>query len=161
LRKSTTNVSQSERDYLFDCIRVRKSGPTKIDARHLVETGVEWSVEFSQPLDDTHFDERVVAAFRLAETVRTRTALGLHQAREPFGRVEVKVLLSDHLFQPQEILHPQKLGSWVGDQLLAGHKENLVLRKEAQPALQVPNVDTDAHRAPRRVHKPSRAVDEG
>lgn len=138
-----------------------KSGPTEVNACHQVETGIKWSVKFSQPLNDAHFDERMITALCLAKAVRTRTTLGLHQAGETFGRVEVKVLLGDHLFQPQEILHPQQLSGRVGDQLLTGDKEDLVQWEETQPAFQVPNVHTDAHWAPRRVHQSSWAIDEG
>ena len=66
--------------------------PAKVMSHHLVELHVEGPVEVAQPLHHLGVDVGVDAAFGFAQAVGLAAALGLLEAGEALGLVEVEVL---------------------------------------------------------------------
>lgn len=130
-------------------------------ARHLVELAVEGPVEVAQPPQDLAVNLGVGSALGLAQAVRAAAALGLLEAGEALGLVEVEVLVGDDALEAQEVLHAAQLAGRVAHQPLAAHEEQLAGGEVAQPALQVLGVQADLDGAPRPVHEARRPVPEG
>lgn len=129
------------------------SGPAEVDAGELVEAAVEGAVEVAQALERQGVDGRMTPPLAAAQAVRRAAALALQQAREPLGGVEVEVLLRDHALQTQERLHAGQLLGGVHHQSLPADEQELGVGEILQPALQGARVQTQPHRAPRRVHQ--------
>lgn len=91
-------------------------------ATHLIEVVVERPVEVSEPLQDLGRDARVGSALGFPQAARSAAPLWLLQAGEPFGLVEVEVLVRNDPFQAQEVLNATHLPGWVGYQPLATNK---------------------------------------
>lgn len=135
--------------------------PSEVHASHLVELQIMGVVEVPQFPNDLRVNTDVGPAFGLAQAVGLTAALGLFEAREALGLVEVEVFVCDDALQPQEVLHAAQLSGWVTDEPLSVDKVDLREREVGQPSLQVPGVHADVQRAPERVDLACRPVLKG
>lgn len=104
-------------------------------SRHLIKPPVERLIKLPQPLYHLRVNIRMSPSFGLPQTVRFTIPLRPLQTGEALGWVEVKVFVTDHPPEPQEVLYACHLPGWVGDQPLPADEEELVLGEVLQPAL--------------------------
>ena len=101
------------------------------------------------------------SALGLSEAARSAAPLGLLQAGETFGLVEVEVFVWNDPFQTQEVLNPAHLASRVANQPLTADKQKVRQGEVLQPVLQMFGVEADAHGAPRGVNQTCGGVLQG
>lgn len=128
------------------------SVPAEVLARHLVELVVEGPIEIPQALDQGLGHSGVGPTLGLAQAAGVAAPLGLLEAGEAFGGIEVEVLVCDNPFEAQKILHAANLSSWVTDQALTTDEQEVGQGKVTQPVVQVLGIEADAHGTPGCVH---------
>ena len=100
-------------------------------------------------------------ALGLPQTPRSAAPLGLLQAWEALGLIEVEVLVRHHPLQPQEVLYASHLPCRVRHQTLATDKQEVGQREVLQPVLKVPGVEANAHGTPGGVDQTRGGVLQG
>lgn len=86
--------------------------------------------------------------FGFSKAVGLAAAFCFLQARESLGLVEIKMFVCDDPLEPEKVLHTAQLSSWVADQTLAAHKQDLLHGEVLQPVVQVLGVDANLDGAP-------------
>lgn len=91
------------------------SCPAEVDPSHCIETSIVRPEEPSKPFYRRRIDGGMRPALGLAETAGHGSGLGLFQAREAFGRVEVEMIGRNDSLNAEEVLESTDLAGRVVD----------------------------------------------